>query len=157
MGSFLEYYTTFKPTNIPLFDKDKELSLRILLCLINKINFYNIKFQKNHIYYEEIFNLIDESFVVLSRLICKDKNITMGQLSHTSFDEDSEDLLSEEEFATEFVDANGLSQLYEEANILEREQILKAARKFIILKIKNKNFFAAINLKRLGCCFFKLF
>ena len=131
------YYGEYEPRGLELFTTKNELFLKVLLTLISKVNHYNIRFQATQIYYDEILDLLDESFIVFGTLVVKKEHCNFDELYNLKFDYDRLDeiediLLSEEEFAQEFVENNNLANLYNKIQEEHKKEPLSIARKFII-------------------------
>ena len=159
------YFAENKFQEATLFTKRNELYLTVLFTLASKLNYYNTRFQATHIYYDEIMDLLDESYLVFAMQIVQKKNQSLSELAklvwnNDELDEPNEALLSEQQFEKDFIENNDTLTLYEETENENRTEILLTARKFIVKvlsEMKSRLPFEAPILKDLDVVFLRNF
>lgn len=159
------YFEENKLEEAEIFTKKNELYLTVLLILTSKLNYYNLRFQATHIYYDEIMDLLDESFLVFAMQIFNGKGKSLSELAKIAWnncelDESAEVYLSEQEFATNLIANNEIMNLYEETEEGARKEIIATARKFmkkVVSGMKTRLPVEAPILKDLVVVFFKDF
>jgi len=135
------------------FTLENETYLRVLYVLINEINSYNVYFQRENLYYNDILEKIEESFIVLFNTIAisEKRNLDFDSLFKLPFEElKNKDILDsktdlfyhqliknnslfEEEYLAQY---DIIKELLPKNDQKKEEDIINAAGKFIIIALK---------------------
>jgi len=136
------------------FSADNEASLRTLALLVNSINQYNIFFQNQEIFYNEILDQLKEAFIMFGKYITqglagsydfenlltipfektKDVEILKGEFCK----EVEELLVSNEEFEKKFLlKYDSIKELIPKMSANKKEEIISASIKFYYICLRN--------------------
>lgn len=127
LDAYFKKYITNESEN---FRIENQFYATVLLRLIDKLNFYNVKFQSANLHYDQIVELMEESFVVFAKLIVLNRETRFLQLYNLSF-QDETLLLDNQTFGIEFIEDNNLTGLSNQVDTNLRDEVFASAKKFV--------------------------
>jgi len=151
LGLYFEAYGTKKEKGY--FDEKNEAYLRVLYILIDQLSNYNVFFQQENIYFDEILEKIQESFVLFYNMVAKkdEKELDFGAVYNLPFESlKDKDLVkgSYQVFEPEIesrklnfkddyiVQYDLIKVLFSKLNEKDKDEIVETSIKFIFLVLK---------------------
>lgn len=143
---------------------ETEAYLTILSCLVDKLNYYNIEFQSTHLFYDKIFELLEEGFTRFALLVLN-QYLSFEQVYDLPWDNEKnaelhKNLAENNEFFEKFLKDNYLEELNNKVKPEILNKMAQSAKNFIIRalsEMKQRLPFRSEILSDLGSIFFKKF
>ena len=156
LWSYLETYFQENGTKAEktCFNEENLVYLKVLGFLIEKINSYNIFFQKENLFYDGVLGKIQEGYVVFTNMIIKKELKTLKFAIHYSLPfEDLKDsdivinkyttqiesiLSNDEEWEAQLLQSipTNVKELFQRIPSEGKSKVLSSARNFLLLSIK---------------------